>query len=437
MKTERKLDSAWQLFFKSEGVLDHVNAAGHFDVDTSTLKKITGEEPRILAKWDTSSQVPKVFAKSGLGIFPISRKAYRIAPFSLFHKLEFSKLGKIESLSVPTWARSLQPDFAKRSENLVLSACFASGLFQSTLCEDQVHELFPAISGRLSTKSMNFSISHTNPYKKQIPLSTGSLQFEIDGSYESSTNFGLIEAKNKFLPDFNIRQLYVPWRYLTVTLRKRIRPFFLMASNEIVYLFEYQFSNPNWLNSIELVSANRYSFAETDITLEEIMKTSNIGSRKVKKSSSSSNRIFPQANNFNLVIDICERLSVDASDGLAIAEAMEYDPRQGSYYGDAACFLGLAQKDSSGIYKLTKLGRTIFAKPYKERVLSLIERIVSEEPFGDCLEWTLRNHKLPDTKFIAAKISESKWNLSGTTPARRASTVKGWIRWILDQRTDR
>lgn len=436
MKTESKIDSAWQKFFDSEGVLAHVKDAGHFDVATSTLKKITGQEPRLLAKWDTSSQVPEVFAKSDLAIFPISKKAYRIAPFSLFHKLEFSKLGKIESLSIPTWARSLQPNFAKRSENLVLSACFASGLFQSTLCEDQVHELFPAISGRLSTKSMDFSISHMKS-KEPISLSTGSLQFEIDGSYESSTNLGLIEAKNKYLPDFNIRQLYIPWRYLTDTLGKRIRPFFLMASNEIVYLFEYQFSNPNWLNSIELVSANRYSFAETDITLEEIMKASTIGSRKVKKSISTSTRIFPQANNFNLVIDICERLSVDASDGQAIAEAMEYDPRQGNYYGDAACFLGLAQKNSSGIYKLTKLGRTIFAKPYKKRVLSLIERIVSEEPFGDCLEWALRNHKLPDTKFIAEKIAKSKWNLSGTTPARRASTVKGWIRWVLNQRTDR
>jgi hypothetical protein len=39
-------------------------------------------------------------------------------------------------------------------------------------------------------------------------------QIEIDGCYETEKSIFIIEAKNKFYENFNIRQLYYPYKYI-------------------------------------------------------------------------------------------------------------------------------------------------------------------------------------------------------------------------------
>ena len=423
MKTN-KYAAAWESFFSSNEVLSKIQDVGFFDVTASELKNFTNEEPRLLTKWDSKDSVPEVFSRHKLGILSISRKSYRIAPFNLFHSLEFDKCGPIRSCEVPPWVRTLQPEFPKQSENIVLSACYASDVFRLVFGEE---ELLPAIYGRLSSNKLSFFVDDTSGGLKTIRCDTEPVQFEIDGSYESPTFMGVVEAKAKRLSEFNIRQLYIPWRFLSDVTGKQVRPCFLMFFNDIVHVFEYRFSDRMHFNSIELIDASRFSFSPTDINRREIEDI--ISNTKVRSCKGS---IFPQANDFNSVIDICERLFSEPSDGISLADSLEYVSRQGYYYGDAACFLGIAEKKRGGTYLLTSKGKTIFSLPYKRRMLSLVALILSSAPFKKCMEYVFAHGEYPDDNTIATWIVQSGATISGSTPLRRAGTVKSWIRWIFD-----
>ena len=425
-----KIKTAWQTIFEQCKIVDAVARRGHFDITASEIKRISGQEPRIMAKWDSAQSVPDVFSKSKLGLISISRKGYRIAPFNLFHKIESDALNesKIQSREIPSWMLSLKEGLGERSEPGLMSSCYASGIM-SEYAKVPQSEIFPGIFGRLTADKMEFTLKGIGSFEgKRIPISCDGIQFEIDSSYESPESMLIIEAKNCLLEDFNLRQLYFPWRYLQDKIAKTIRPMFVMRSNEVISVCEYEFTEVSEMDSIKLVSAKRYSFAETEITpqdLQEILASP----KRLRKSD---DKIFPQANKMELVIDLCERLRNSYGDTDDIAEWLTYVHRQGQYYVRAAHFLGLVEKHSQASYSLTKEGVRIFSLPYKKRQLELARKFLQYRAFARCLEFALKNATLPDVAQVAKWISEDRWPITGATPTRRAQTVIGWIRWLID-----
>ena len=70
--------SAWDKFFSQTATLAEIEGRGYSYVTADSLKRITGREPRLLAKLDTLHDCPDVFKKHGLTIFPVKNGEYVI-----------------------------------------------------------------------------------------------------------------------------------------------------------------------------------------------------------------------------------------------------------------------------------------------------------------------------------------------------------------------
>jgi hypothetical protein len=116
-----------------------------------------------------------------------------------------------------------------------------------------------------------------------------------------------------------------------------------------------------------------------------------------------------------------------------IADFFEFDERQGDYYANAGRYLGLLKREK-GNFLLTNLGRRFTrVRSISGKSQLLIEQLLIRPTFRTTFELLLdRDLELETISNgeIAATI-EQFTNLSGTTPMRRASTVRSWFKWIL------
>src|SRR5690625_7522609 len=97
-------------------------------------------------------------------------------------------------------------------------------------------------------------------------------QMEIDAGLESADVLGLIEAKIHRSDDFNLRQLYFPFRRFSQSLSKPVAPVYQVYSNGIFHLYRFDFDDILRPESIRLVKSARYTLTPTSITLDVIDK---------------------------------------------------------------------------------------------------------------------------------------------------------------------
>ena len=122
-------------------------------------------------------------------------------------------------------------------------------------------------------------------------------------------------------------------------LRKPIRPVFMVYSNNIFRLLEYEFTDLRYYNSLRLVQERNYSLEEIEITLDDLY---DVWTRtKVKPEPPVT---FIQADSFYKVISLVERLNENPMTGGEIAQLFGFKERQSDYYFNACRYLGLAEK---------------------------------------------------------------------------------------------
>jgi len=148
------------------------------------------------------------------------------------------------------------------------------------------------------------------------------------------------------------------------------------------------------------------------------------------------NAPFPQADEFERIIDLLSLLLNRELTKDEITVNYEFDARQTNYYTDAARYLGLADKYRDSTTKevtfcLTSEGKDILNKSYKVKICSLIRKILEHEFFYKAFEFTMSNGEIPKTSEVCEIMSACGLDLSPTTIERRSSTVRGWIDWIL------
>ena len=105
-----------------------------------------------------------------------------------------------------------------------------------------------------------------------------------------------------------------------------------------------------------------------------------------------------------------------------VADSFEFDERQGDYYSNAGRYLGFIKKEKQN-YTLTDLGKKLSTnKSRKERNEILICQILKIDLFNEIISTLIKNDLKIDRNLII-KCLEKK-GLSGSTPARRFSTIK-------------
>ncbi len=416
-------DEAWQVLFERHKILEQIENNGVCYISANQIKK--EREPRLMAKFDHTKNLPLIFAKNNLSILPVTRGDYAIAHFDAYHTFEpVSSL--IQKVSMPSYIQSINISDIS-SETVALNCAMASGIIED-FTED--YNIVPTVSGRMGSGEFQFNIRDLSA-AEQIMLNVKNSQIEIDSAYEGVNYLSLIEAKRDLSDDFLVRQLYYPYRVWQGRVTKPVKPIFLVYSNGIYHLYEYAFTKPDEYSSLQIVKQKNYSIEDTEITAEDIMQVL----RSVKIVEESPNIPFPQADSFKRIINLCELLNSGDYDRAKITANYDFDSRQTSYYIAAGVYLGLIESNSNRTqsYRLTGYGKAVLRMNYKQRQLHYCKRILSHQVFYMVLELYFEKGAMPEKQEIVEIMKMCSLQNIGaeSTYIRRASTVRGWIEWIV------
>ena len=416
----RKNNEAWEKLFEKYKILDKIKENGRFIISADQIKEF--REPRLMTKFDHKINLPTLFEENNLSILPISRGDYIISSFSAYHPFE-ELSEEIEKVSIPAYVQSLMPQFLV-SESIALNCANACGILNDFL-EDEA--LVPTVNGRMSSGELYFNID--SAVGKQHIFVNNS-QIEIDAAYEGVHYLSLFEAKRDLADDFLIRQLYYPFRVWSRRVTKTVKPIFLIFSNGSFHLYQYRFEDPNDYSSLKLIKQKNYTIA-TEINVADIANLLTV-IPIVKESAIS----FPQADRFSRVVNLMELLKEKELTKQEITSKYSFDERQTNYYTDAGRYLEFIEKEhreGSIVFHLTMQGLHVMELGYRERQIALATQILKHKVFNETLRLHLQYGEMPERKKIVQIMKEANlYNVgSESTYDRRASTVIGWVNWIL------
>ncbi len=244
-------DKAWEAIFEKYDILSHIESDGKFIISALQMKEY--REPRLMAKFDHNINLPQIFAKNNLAILPISRGDYVISHFKAYQSFEMMDKS-INRFCLPTILQSLDIDNIS-SETIAINCALASGILSDFLEEDI---LYSTVSGRMGSGQFEFYIQNSRTNAPTL-VKVNNSQIEIDAAFEGVNSLALLEAKRDLSKDFLVRQLYYPYRVWRKNVTKKVKPIFLVYSNGIFSLYEYEFQNINSYNSLVLVKHKNYS----------------------------------------------------------------------------------------------------------------------------------------------------------------------------------
>ncbi|WP_413162512.1 type II restriction enzyme [Capilliphycus salinus ALCB114379] len=430
-KNLTKNDIAWEKIFEQYQVLEKIYERGSFEIDAGTINQF--RESRLMAKFDHHVNLPRIFQKNSLSILPISRSRYILGHFDAYFRVNYHP--EIEPIPVtfPSDIESLDYETLS-SESLAINCAFYAGMIADIL-DTKTDKVFHTVSGRMSAGSFDFSInrlSSNSPYLLEVNNS----QCEIDAGFETEEYFLIVEAKMYGVEDFLIRQLYYPYRLWSSKVHKKVLVALMTFSNSTnqFSFFLYDFDNLSDYNSIRLIKQKNYIIGSEKITRDDILEVFN--SVKVV---CEPDVTFPQADDFNRVVDLLTLLYENDLTKDEITTKYQFTARQTNYYTDAGRYLGLVDKiknyDSKEIaFCLTDEGRSLMNKKHKLKILSLIKMILRYPVFYKTFEITLQTGEIPSKNQIIEIMS--KMNYSDKTKDRRSQTVISWMKWILSRCSD-
>lgn len=423
------VNEAWDKLFEKYDILNKIQNDGAFFITAKQIKEF--KEPRLMAKWDSSENLPSIFKKNKINILPVSRSEYVLSHFELYETIPIlgEKITEMQKVEIPEYETIDVENIS--SESNAINVLMLSKILDDFLDEDDNVATF---NGRMGTGVFNFRV---NRYRRSsINVDVKNAQCEIDGGMENNNSVVILEAKNVIHPDFHIRQLYYPFRLWENKVQKPIRLVFSIYSNQIYRLFEYRFEDKNDYSSIKLVKTKNYSLQDTKIELNELYEVY----KKVKviyNDDQNKTAIpFIQANSFERIISLMEILYEDDKSTEEIAEIMQFQIRQSDYYYNAGRYLGLFEKRKISGRKsvkvsLTKLGKDIAKLKYKERQLKLVELILKHDIFNRLFEKVYHSGTMPTKEEIRSIMRKN--NVCNTEEInRRSSSVYSWIKWIFN-----
>jgi len=386
-------------------------------VTARQIKRITGEEPRIMAKMDTRSDLPQMFRANGLFVLPVSNGEYVIVRGNGYHDLESQIAPSRKFHSAMPF--ELSTSKVGQSEMQFVDLAYNAGLIEHFAGVDS---LYLSVRGRKYSPAFDLRVGESPV------IHVEGVQVEIDGGFEGERTFVVLEAKLNWPGDFNIRQLYYPFRFWDETLRSRkiakdVRPIFLVydTRTSTYTLREYRFGIPADYESIELVHSENFVLEWRPIEMDRfrIVSPDTRGRRRT---------IVPQADDVSKIgeLPFLAWLGIDNSE--TVARHFGFNIRQSSYYSQAAEALGLIEL-TRGRYALTDLGLKYIRKSTPERNEFLCTLMLQLPLFNEALATMLLDPGKTISKQQIMEIIRRR-GYSGATLGRRARTILSWFDWM-------
>ncbi|WP_225586012.1 type II restriction enzyme [Enterococcus gallinarum] len=419
-----KNDEAWEKLFDKYDILNEIDRNEIFSIRSKQINEF--REARLMTKFDHSNQLPEIFSDNNITILPDSRGNYILGKFKIFEDLKHKNLKPIP-VKIPDFIQSL--DITKiTSESSALNIAHMSNMIDSVMKTKQNEpQSLLTLSGRMSSGSLQYNI--LNADKKLHEFTVENAQIEIDGSYENLNNILIVEAKNKIPKDFNIRQLYYPFRmYQNLNTTKDITPVFFTYADDIFSFHVFKFTDVMNYSSIKKVEQINFILNDSlDLNLDEVKRIS----ATVKEVEETRNVPFPQADTFSRLLDMIDYI-YERKNKYELAEAYEFDLRQSDYYANSLVYLGLATKQDC-YFKLNEDGIKIknMHNSNKRNAL-IISKILSHKPFKLAFDSTLKNGGEYDRKYISKVLLDNVESINSMSTAnRRMQTVVAWLNWIF------
>ncbi len=422
------IDEKWEILFEKYQIEQEIQKNGRFYITADQIREV--KEPRLMTKFDTRESLPGVFGRK-IAILPVTRGTYVLGEFDLYQDFPemVSDIRQMTGADIPDYYETIDIHDI-RSEASAINIMSIAGILEDFLGEKHMVQ---TVSGRMGSGSFGFYVDGfpgTGKKEAKSYITVENSQIEIDGGFENQNVFSVMEGKNVVHSNFLIRQLYYPTRVWSEKIQKPIRPVFMVYSNNIFRLLEYEFTDKKDYSSIRLVQERNYSLEDIAITMEELCavwkKTAVQPEPKVA---------FIQADSFYKVISLTEHLNENPMTTAEIAIVFGFKERQSDYYFNACRYLGLAEKltDEEGIkVHITKSGRKLLKMRYKERQLEYVKLMLEHQIFHELFEIVLRTGGVPEKRMIAGKMRELQV-CSENLIDRRASSVRGWLQWILER----
>ena len=205
------------------------------DIKTASDKR----EPRLLAKQDTKNSRPEVFKQNKLSILPVENGKYII-----FRDESAKTYYPLEKILAEVPAEEYQPTKDYReyqsldvrnlsSESQAIDFANLVSLLKTFTNEK---ELNLTIRGRQRSEKFSVTIPGSNH-----TVEVDGVQIEVDAGFESPEKIYIFEAKLGRVEDFNIRQLYYPFKDWSCRSSKEIIPLFFVYTNGLFYILQFAF----------------------------------------------------------------------------------------------------------------------------------------------------------------------------------------------------
>lgn len=141
---------------------------------------------------------------------------------------------------------------------------------------------------------------------------------------------------------------------------------------------------------------------------------------------------FPQADNLELVYKVFIDMTANGLNRYSFAEKYNLSDRQGAYYLNALCFIGLAKKIGKTTY-LSSRGKAVqvLDEPFRKKVflLSIFQNQFICDAYHTC-----KGKDKAEQKEIMKILIEGTYGITDeATKSRRARTMVSWFRWFGQQ----
>jgi|688.fasta_scaffold221632_2 hypothetical protein len=403
--------------------MSDIDANGYAYITAKSLKTIGHREPRLMAKLDSLSDRPKVFAEFGLNILPSERGTYIVFK-DPNNRSYFSLPSQVQTAPPEQHISRVElelfdsiPKISAYSEFQAIDVAYLSGLLNA-FCNEGDLEL--TTRGRMSSGEFDMwlpDVAHMVHIKNA--------QIEIDSAYEARSAIPLIEAKIGFRSDFNVRQLQYPYLYLSRLSKKRVIPILLSYSNGQYQLSE--FSIGEHFGQLEMIRQNYFVINEPSVVRVDLQQLINTIPSELEPTDIP----LPQANDLNKVIDLICLVEQGISELPELTETLGVVERQAYYYGDAAKYLGYV----TGRRVITGDGVLLAQERSRlGRVQMLLQRMLARPVLRASILYLQSRDFLfdaVDSQDLASIIKTHRSDVTGDTVVRRASTIKNWLRWLL------
>jgi hypothetical protein len=235
--------------FNKELNIQYISAKQIKDAKSSWTGKKSQFEPRILCKMDTRKSRPAIFKKYNLSIISVKNGYYALIkeniyiPLPLYDAVEQKIIKKYDSIVLDIG----------NSETSMLDKLKYNGVFEEIIGEKIKYG--PLLGGR-----------HRCTFETQLGseiINIKGSQYETDGCYETNNYICIVEAKSIKCIDFNIRQLYYPYRevYKKVGDTKNIISLFIYKDKkEVIHIYKFEWDNHKKMLDIKCSGYFRYIY---------------------------------------------------------------------------------------------------------------------------------------------------------------------------------